>query len=877
MLLTDVQLQAQRQDSLPSLGDIVRYRDNQDGMIYGLVVDVDAQKMWVEKIDRRGEIDKTFVIFLGAEWEIANAFKKKNESKIRTWKSEDGKFKIKASFVAVEDEKIRLKKENGKTIAVPLRKLSEKDQQYAKSKSRGDSDDPFAVEESDEIPDDMWPLIERRQTLIEDQERHQQLAKQNPNLMIGDIIKYETFPRGTAYGVVTRLDFSGVVEKVDKDGELDEDTLNGQSTWWFFDREQVPAKTRTWKSSTGKFKIEARLVEILDGDKLVLEKPNGETLKVPLSKLGKSDQNFVKKYRSRMSNSDSLQLAEERENYGEDLQRLLARRMEVLDRQAAGMVAAKDAASMKGIALNTRPLKLAAGQMTPASLKGEPFSLSLSVPAGLHARINRVCYSQESGYLAFAVTSPFDGAPTLAVTNVNSDELITNADSDVVGDDAEVLAISPSGRKILVYSKDSAFVQQLELWSHEDGSLSRISMVPYDSFRSPRAHLFSDDNGIILNNRGDLVFFDLEDRIKPTHLVAGGSFHGGNRVQISQDQKHVFYFGADGSSLHVIDVENRKCVGGALLGGNARPLSAVAQVNPDGETATYINQKQLAIFDLATGDIIAEHELPSSVSFHSGGGDSFPYLGPNLIRTFHGNIYDLSLGTEIGSIDRSSARGESFSNSTRIVGEVDMFGRDTSSGGFGGTLFGTGASRIRNNKGKVPRKVTIDYQRLDVDEIVSFAESLTSKDIIELGPGDSIELVMDLGDARVERDLESLVEEIMNEGDITIARESDFVLELKYSVGQRQTEKYRIVGGPTQTTRNVTITPKYCNAKLSYKGETIWKRGVSANLGMVWSEDELNRIIKLSKTLSPEKLLNFDYPNQLRVLSPQKKRKFSWR
>ncbi|WDQ16832.1 SHD1 domain-containing protein [Rhodopirellula sp. P2] len=50
---------------------------------------------------------------------------------IRTWTDKTGKFKIEASFLAVEDEKVRLKSADDKTIEVPLAALSKKDADLA--------------------------------------------------------------------------------------------------------------------------------------------------------------------------------------------------------------------------------------------------------------------------------------------------------------------------------------------------------------------------------------------------------------------------------------------------------------------------------------------------------------------------------------------------------------------------------------------------------------------------------------------------------------------------------------------------------------------------------------------------------------------------
>jgi len=56
----------------------------------------------------------------------------------------------------------------------------------------------------------------------------------------------------------------------------------------------LEAYPRTWTDATGKYKIEAELVEV-KGKDVVLKKSNGSTVTVPISKLSKADQEFLAK------------------------------------------------------------------------------------------------------------------------------------------------------------------------------------------------------------------------------------------------------------------------------------------------------------------------------------------------------------------------------------------------------------------------------------------------------------------------------------------------------------------------------------------------------------------------------------------------------
>ena len=61
------------------------------------------------------------------------------------------------------------------------------------------------------------------------------------------------------------------------------------------------AETRTWTDTTGKFKIEADFLEIVEGQ-VKLQRPDGKRVSLPLAKLSKDDQAFLKEEMKRRRN-----------------------------------------------------------------------------------------------------------------------------------------------------------------------------------------------------------------------------------------------------------------------------------------------------------------------------------------------------------------------------------------------------------------------------------------------------------------------------------------------------------------------------------------------------------------------------------------------
>ena len=63
----------------------------------------------------------------------------------RTWTDSTGKHKIEATFLGIEDNKVKLHRTDGKELAVPLDRLSKADQEFAKKlqEATAVSDNPF--------------------------------------------------------------------------------------------------------------------------------------------------------------------------------------------------------------------------------------------------------------------------------------------------------------------------------------------------------------------------------------------------------------------------------------------------------------------------------------------------------------------------------------------------------------------------------------------------------------------------------------------------------------------------------------------------------------------------------------------------------------
>ena len=65
---------------------------------------------------------------------------------MRTWHDASGRFEIEATLVSLKDQTVTLKRKDGRTIRVPLKRLSAENQKFV----RGQSQAAFGDAETDE-------------------------------------------------------------------------------------------------------------------------------------------------------------------------------------------------------------------------------------------------------------------------------------------------------------------------------------------------------------------------------------------------------------------------------------------------------------------------------------------------------------------------------------------------------------------------------------------------------------------------------------------------------------------------------------------------------------------------------------------------------
>ena len=69
----------------------------------------------------------------------------KMETATRTWTDSTGKFKVDAALVNVSDGKVNLRRSDGRTMSIPLERLSDADQAHVKELQQPAAENPFQL------------------------------------------------------------------------------------------------------------------------------------------------------------------------------------------------------------------------------------------------------------------------------------------------------------------------------------------------------------------------------------------------------------------------------------------------------------------------------------------------------------------------------------------------------------------------------------------------------------------------------------------------------------------------------------------------------------------------------------------------------------
>lgn len=138
-------------------------------------------------------------------------------AEMRTWTDKSGKFSVEAEFVEILDGKLRLKLADGKTVALPLAKISEKDRVFVRDLLKQKRDAAAAAANADATgPGGRFPGLRGR------------FGNERSAWAVGDRVQREF---GSEVSVGTIVGIDGTYVKVHFDGTPDDEIDSLPASW----------------------------------------------------------------------------------------------------------------------------------------------------------------------------------------------------------------------------------------------------------------------------------------------------------------------------------------------------------------------------------------------------------------------------------------------------------------------------------------------------------------------------------------------------------------------------------------------------------------------------------------------------------------------
>ncbi len=365
-------------------------------------------------------------------------------------------------------------------------------------------------------------------------------------------------------------------------------------TWLglIFATQIVHAEIRTWTDRTGKFKIEAEFVEVKDGV-AVLKRADQNRIEVPLDRLSDQDQTFVK---SQLEPADPFK---------------------VVPSPAATPLKPGEVAEPSWEGATEVPVgagdrwEVKVGEAPPMGFP--PKAAALPKKTDFFEGLSGLAVSAAAkrGVLSYHLKGRGrDGQSTSRIVVIDLATARTLANAPLDGE-FSVLAVHPDGKRIVAQRKQTVGrdAKQTLVTLTALGNKATVvdEWIPYsqadERSRNVRFAEFTPDGKFITANEpGTVVVWDFDTRqidfyfnIPRTSIPA-----------LSPDGKLIGYSGGD--KVGLVDLTTREPI--ALKSAPQMNFWVKAQFSPSGKRLAASSQQKLMIWDVETGDVLFQGEIP---------------------------------------------------------------------------------------------------------------------------------------------------------------------------------------------------------------------------------------------------------------------------
>ena len=388
---------------------------------------------------------------------------------------------------------------------------------------------------------------------------------------------------------------------------------------------------RTWTDATGKHKIKAAFVSLDDG-KVTLEKDDGNTLEIELKKLSKADQKYV---------ADAMKSAGESPFETKEpspFESKLKKKAKSKAPSASNDSTSDDSTSEDsgGSEPRTVPVDYSSAEQVnlgttekwevdvPAAAEGfasKPKTAALPKKASFFEGIKGAAVNRVAGKAAvgFVLADPKPGTTRVVLCDLTTGKTTVPASAPT---QMAPLAVHDDGKQIVMRREEFGFGNQdrLEVWTlHGPRAERRTVWTPYDDEKwGPNRDVlwgeFLDSTHFATSSRGGKVVIWSFPALEPltTFTLADGAVPG-----LSPDRKRLAY--CNGKELGIYDV-----VRGEVIAQQATPQQLqwpTLAFSPSGKKLACTAFDKVLVWDVATGNL--ERNIPCT-GLHVQGAVQFP-------------------------------------------------------------------------------------------------------------------------------------------------------------------------------------------------------------------------------------------------------------
>ena len=538
------------------------------------------------------------------------------------------------------------------------------------------------------------------------------------------------------------------------------------------------------RASTNSF---AKFVDIKDGV-VRLARPNGDITRIPLTKLSKDDQAFLRERAKKNAPRTNQASSGNRRSNGSNRSIRPSNPPKLRNSQPLAPPTMNEVVTPVipgGSAVIRSGGKSGSFKPDPAlplSSPWEPLVVQVSTKQGFFENI--VC-AELSGRESLQVLAAHQGGAGIhdEQSRLERIDLATGRTYHFPSAPAkiEIAKLSPSGNRLLTTSEQEGSwpPTQIDIWDLEGGQLQHvISWKPYEHVKKKEAKtiLWIDDEHVFTSNSKSHHIawkVDSAEALYERKLdwASDPVFSpGGNQFAICTTKGIDIYELISGDHLVHVDANSS--------------WTGKTSFSPSGEKLIVSSGRFINIHDIASGQLVKK-------VYHLYGGRGASWLTEEYLLLGNGDVVDV-------------ARGFTLWNYKNI----------------GEPYQGNPLNRWRLNKSQ--RQISCFFVPLDaMQSAVEMFAKISDEDLLALSPGAKISLDVQLTNRSLVSETESLLTRMLEDAGMTVEADQPIVLSARMEAGKPDSITYREFGIRGKETK-ISYTPMLYKKTLLIAGQEVW-------------------------------------------------------